>query len=85
MPDMARLTMPGMAMAHGQRHDDGHGFHQTCPYAEAASLAGIEPGVAIVALLFAVIALAPLARALPVFCRRATRDRPPSQGPPVLA
>jgi hypothetical protein len=85
MPDMPGMDMPGMAMPHAVPHDDSHAFHQTCPYAEAASLAGIEPGVVIVAPLFALVALAPLASALPVFSRRVTRDRPPSQGPPVPA
>ena len=85
MPDMLGMEVPGMAMPDAG-HDHGkNGFHQLCPYAQAASLAGIDPGVAIVALLILLAALSPLARALLAFPRRATRDRPPSQGPPLPA
>ena len=83
--DMAGMDMPGMAMP-DTGHDHGkNGFHQLCPYAQAASLAGIDPGVAAIAPLVLLAALAPLARALLAISRRATRDRPPSQGPPLPA
>ena len=83
--DMTGMNMPGTAMPDAG-HDHGkNGFHQLCPYAQAASLAGIDPGVAVIAPLVLVAALAPLARALLAISRRATRDRPPSQGPPLPA
>jgi hypothetical protein len=85
MPDMPGTDMPGMAMPHGREHDAGKGFHQTCPYAEAASLAGTETIIALVALLVPLAALAPLARLLHAVARRASRDRPPSRGPPLPA
>jgi hypothetical protein len=89
-PTMAMPEMPGMDMAAmatpGTRHDHGkNGFHQLCPYAQAASLAGIDPGVASLVALVLLAALSPVARALLAFARRATRDRPPSQGPPLPA
>jgi hypothetical protein len=83
MPDMPGMDMAGMAMP---AHDHAKsGFHQLCPYAEAASLAGIAPGAVLVALLVVLAALAPQARALLAFPLRPTRDRPPSQGPPFPA
>jgi len=83
--DMAGMDMSGMTMP-DTGHDHGKtGFHQLCPYAQAASLAGIDPGVAVIAPLVLMAALAPLARALLAISRRATRDRPPSQGPPLPA
>ena len=85
MPDMAGMDMAAMAMPADHRHDDGKGFHQTCPYAEAASLAGTETIIALVALLVPLAALAPLARLLHAVARRASRDRPPSRGPPLPA
>ena len=85
MPDMPGMDMPGMTMPDAA-HDHGkEGFHQLCPYAQAASLAGIDQDVAIVAILILLAALAPRERALIAFARRATRDRPPSQGPPLPA
>lgn len=85
MPHMPGMDMAGMALPHGA-HDHGKsGFHQLCPYAQAASLAGIDPGFAALAALVLLAALAPLARALLAISRRATRDRPPSQGPPLPA
>ena len=88
--DMAGMDMAGMDMAGMAMPDSGHdhgkaAFHQLCPYAQAASLAGIDPGVAAIALLVLIAALPPLARALLAISRRATRDRPPSQGPPLPA
>ena len=85
MPDMAGMDMAAMAMPADHRHDDGKGFHQTCPYAEAASLAGLESGAAFIVLLTLFAALAPRARALLAIARRATRERPPAQAPPVPA
>jgi hypothetical protein len=85
MPNMPGMEMPGMTMPADHQHDDGKVFHQTCPYAGAASLTGLEPGVAMVALIALFAALAPLARTHLAFSRSATRDRPPSQGPPLPA
>jgi hypothetical protein len=89
-PPMAMHEMPGMYMAAmdmaGPGHDhDGSGFHQLCPYGQAASLLGIDPGVAVIAVLAMLAALSPIARALLAIARRQTRDRPPSQGPPLNA
>jgi hypothetical protein len=93
MPPMA--DMPGMAMAGTDtpvaappghaRHGGKDAFHQLCPYAQAASLAVIDLGAVALAVAVLAAALAPLARALPAISRRATRDRPPAQGPPFPA
>jgi hypothetical protein len=80
MPDMPGMAMPDAGHDHGK-----NGFHQLCPYAQAASLVGIDPGMAVLAILVLLAALSPVARALLAFSRRATRDRPPSQGPPLPA
>ena len=85
IPAMPGMDMPGMAMPDtGHDHAKG-GFHQLCPYAQAASLAGVALAAPAVALLLMLAALSPRARALLAFQRRATRDRPPSQGPPLPA
>ena len=52
---------------------------------QAASLAGIDPGMAALILVIVLAALPPPTRALPRFRRRATRERPPSHGPPLPA
>ena len=61
MPGMD-MSMPGMTMPDGH---DGHGgkatFHQSCPYAPAASIVGLAPGFAVFAVLFLVSALPPQA------------------------
>jgi hypothetical protein len=85
MAEMAGMDMAGMAMPGHHRHDAGKGFHQPCPYAEAASLAGLESGAAFAVLVMLVAALAPRARTLLAFSRRVTRDWPPAQGPPIPA
>ena len=85
MPDMPGMAMPGMALPEPAHDRAKNGFHQLCPYAQAASLAGIDPGVAAVAVLLTLAALSPPARALLAFSRHPTRDRPPSQGPPLPA
>ena len=86
MPEMADMAMPGMAMPAHRPHDGSDGFHhQACPYASAASLAELESGTAALALLAVPTALPPLLRPLPAFRRRATRDLPPSQAPPLPA
>ena len=85
MPEMPGMEMPGMAMPDVGHDQAKAGFHQLCPYAQAASLAGIDPGVAVATVLVLLAALCPLARALLAFPRRATRDRPPAQGPPFPA
>jgi hypothetical protein len=80
--------MDGMAMADtvtpAPVHDHGRNpfHHQSCPYASAASLAGLDFAGVTLALVVLVAVLPPLSPALPVFRRRATRDRPPAQGPP---
>ncbi len=81
---MAGMPMPGMAMpaSDDHRHD---GIHQLCPYAQAASLAGIDPGIAMLAILRPRPVLPPLAAPMPIIRRHPTRDRPPAQGPPLLA
>lgn len=81
--EMPEMDMPGKAMPHGHQHDEGKAFHPPCPYAEAASLAGLEFRVTLVALLVLFAALTPLARVILAVSRRATRERPPSQGPPL--
>jgi hypothetical protein len=89
-PPMAMHDMPAMDMAAvdmaGPGHDhDGSGFHQLCPYGQAASLLGIDPGVAVIVVLVVLAALSPVARALLAIAFKQTRDRPPSQGPPLPA
>jgi len=83
MHHMVGMAMPPMAMAE-PAHDHGkNGFHhQSCPYAAAASLNGLDLGVVLLAFLATLAAVPPLARALPAIRRHATRDRPPAQGPP---
>ena len=74
--------MPGMIMP-----ETGHGkgtLHQVCPYASAASLAGIAPDLTH-ALATGPPPRSPASRALPAFLARPTRDCPPSQGPPIPA
>jgi hypothetical protein len=66
-------------------HDKNTFHHQSCPYASAASLAGLDLGGDALALFVLVAILPPRAHALAVFRRRATRDRPPAQGPPQPA
>ena len=90
MADMAGMDMHAMAMpGPGPVHDHGHGneafHHPSCPYAAAASLAGLGLGIVVLAAPAALAAMAPPARALPEFRRPATRDRPPAQGPPLPA
>lgn len=85
---MAGMDMPETAMpAPIHDHEGGKNafHHQSCPYAAAASLSGLDLGVLVVAILV-LLGVAPrFVRALPAFTRRATRDRPPSQGPPLPA
>jgi hypothetical protein len=88
-PIPAMHHMAGMAM-HGvvppaHDHDKNAFHHQPCPYAAAASLAGIDVAGVALALLVLFSALPPQARALLAFRRGATRDRPPSQAPPLPA
>jgi hypothetical protein len=94
MADMAPMhDMAGMAMADmappAPVHDHDHGssafHHPSCPYASAASLAGLDFGDVVLAVVVLLAALLPLAPALPAFSRHATRDRPPAQGPPLPA
>jgi len=82
MPDMVGMDMPGMAMPEAVHHDGKHDFQQSCPYAQAASLAAIELGIVVLAILLLLVVLPSVTRALPAFSRRPTRDRPPSHGPP---
>jgi len=95
-PEMMAMPMDGMAMTMGgmavpagghAHHDDGKGafHHPVCPYAAAASIAGLDAGVIGFAAIAFMAALPPLARALPRYRRHATRDRPPAQGPPLPA
>jgi hypothetical protein len=92
-PMPAIHDMAGMAMADvappAAVHDHDHGsntfHHPSCPYASAASLAGLDFGDVVLAVAVLLAALLPLAPALPAFSRRATRDRPPAQGPPLPA
>jgi hypothetical protein len=85
MPDMPGMDMPGMAMPGGGHHDGKAGFHQLCPYAQAASLAGVDPGAVVLALLILLSAMQRAARTLSALARPATRDRPPARGPPLPA
>ena len=88
MHHMAGMAMPHIATA-APVHDHESGknafHHQTCPYAAAASLSGLDVGVLVVAVLVLLAAVPALTRALPAFTRRATRERPPAQGPPQPA
>jgi hypothetical protein len=85
---MAGMAMPDTATA-APVHDHEGGknafHHQSCPYAAAASLSALDLGTFVVAILALIAAVPPLTRALPAFGRRATRDRPPAQGPPLPA
>jgi hypothetical protein len=85
MPDMPGMVMAGMATAGTEHHDGKNGFHQLCPYAQAASLAGIDPEAVVLALPLLLSAMPRPARTLPVLARHATRDRPPARGPPLPA
>jgi hypothetical protein len=85
MPDMAGMDMSGMAVAEHGDVSGKHGFHQSCPYAPASSLAGLVTGFAVFAVVLLLAALPPAARALLAVRRHATRERPPAQGPPLLA
>jgi hypothetical protein len=86
MHHMDGMAMAGMATpAPVHNHDKNPFHHPSCPYTAAASLAGLDFGGIALALVVLVAALPPLARALPEFRRRATRDRPPAQGPPQPA
>jgi hypothetical protein len=84
----ASEPMPAMAMDHGageHRHHGTDGAGQSCPYAAAVGMAGIDTGpVAVFDAPDAAI-LPPVAAALPLYRRLATRDRPPSRGPPLPA
>ena len=84
MHHMDGMAMPDM-VAPAPAHDHGKdGFHhQSCPYASAASLAGLDLGGIVVALVVLIAVLPPLSPALRVFRLRATRERPPAQGPPL--
>ena len=84
---MAGMAMPHTAVAEPIHNHEGgkNAFHQSCPYAAAASLSGLDLGVLVLALLAALAAAPPSVRALVALCCRATRDRPPSQGPPLPA
>ena len=88
-PAMSAMPMDGMAMpdaGHTHHHDGKEAFHHpVCPYAAAASIAGLDAGVIAFAAIVFMAALPPLARALPRYRRHATRDRPPAQGPPLPA
>jgi hypothetical protein len=83
--DMSAMDMPGMGMPDAGQHDGRTGFHQACPYAASASLAGLLPGLCLLILVVLLAASLPRARRLAALYRRATRDRPPSQGPPFPA
>jgi hypothetical protein len=86
MHHMDGMAMAGMAAAApAHNHDKNPFHHQSCPYAAAASLAGLDFAGMALALVVLIAALPPLARALSEFRRRATRDRPPAQGPPQPA
>ena len=93
---LARMAVgvPAMAMPHvatSQGHDDHHGngetpfHHQSCPYAAAASLAGLVGNVAVVLAVLLIPLLVPRARSLPALRRAAARERPPLRGPPIFA
>jgi hypothetical protein len=86
MAHMAHMAMPPAATP-APAHDHGkNGFHHpSCPYASAASQAGLDFGVIALASVVLLAVLQPRSPALPVFRRRATRDRPPAQGPPQPA
>lgn len=67
-------------------HDGEHkSFHQPCPYASAASLGALTPDWTplLQVLAFAVALL--LGRTVLFVERHATRERPPSRGPPIPA
>jgi hypothetical protein len=86
MSHTGHMAMPPGAMperVHDHRTNAFH--HPACPYASAASLAGLDPGLVVLAVVALFAILPPLAWALPVFRRRATRDRPPAQAPPLPA
>lgn len=92
-PQPMHHHMAGMAMspsattlpAHDHTGGEKAFHHQSCPYAAAASLCGLEVGVLVVAILVLLAAAPPPVLPLPAFRRRATRDRPPAQGPPLPA
>jgi hypothetical protein len=83
--EMTMPAMQGMAM-----EDDGHhhhgaadAFHNTCQYAAAVALLSFGSGAPPLPPAMPAVSNVPVALALPVFQRRAVRERPPSQGPPL--
>jgi hypothetical protein len=83
--EMTMPVMQGMAM-----EDDGHhhhgaadAFHNTCQYAAAVALLSFGSGAPPLPPVMPAVSNVPVALALPVFQRRAVRERPPSQGPPL--
>lgn len=88
-PAMPAMPMDGMAMPGAgftHHHDGKDAFHHpVCPYAAAASIAGLDAAFIAFAAIVGTTTLPPLARALPHYNKRATRDRPPAQGPPFPA
>ena len=88
MNDMAGMAMADLAIAEPV-HQHGSGqdaFHDpSCPYAAAASHGGLELGVVALAFVVVLAAVPRMARALPACRSPVTRDRPPSQGPPLPA
>lgn len=84
LPAMAMSTVALLHVDHRTRDDSEMPFHhQSCPYAAAASLAGVIGGFAVILAILAINRPPPSSRALPVLRRQSTRDRPPLRGPPL--
>ncbi len=77
---MGGMAIPASVHDHDRSKDGFH--HPSCPYASAASLVGIDLGIASLIVVILKATLPAPSRALARFRRCATRDRPPSRGPP---
>ena len=80
------LPSPAMTRLHADHGKQGGKdmpfHHQSCPYAAAASLAGLVGGLTVVLAIVGGLLLPHNARALPALFRQSTRDRPPLRAPP---
>ncbi|HEY8592704.1 MAG TPA: DUF2946 family protein [Sphingomicrobium sp.] len=75
----------GPAPASGHDHGDSKSTHQHCPYAAASGLDAVNVGAALVVALLLFGAALVQGRAFAFLERHKRRERPPSQGPPILA
>jgi hypothetical protein len=82
--DETMPAMPGMPMG-DSRHNHDRGQHPSCEYSVAATMLAMGAAATPVVVTPPAVSLPPAAPRLPAFRSRATRERPPAQGPPALA